>query len=149
MSTPEKIYLAHPDPRIRSLQAHRMAVKTSPAKARAVRINGRSGGRPIVLGILFDRKTDPEHQRPIKVAYSRSWGCIVFTYPDGSRQIYTAGACGSPEEATILLDAWWGAPESYVSPSGRSQREFDWYPFWPAGGPIGDKRREGRKREKA
>lgn len=139
-----KFYLAHPDRAVRAMQGRRMGVKTSPAKARAVRINGRSGGRPINLGILFHKRYDKEHRNPVKVAYSRSWGGILFTYPDGHREFYTEGTCSSPEEAVILLDAWWGAPEAVVTPDGRNEPDFDWYPFWPQGVPIG--RRKPRKK---
>lgn len=150
MSEPdrEKVYLAHPDPRIRALQSRRMNLVTSAAKSRAVRINGRLGGRPIVLGILFDKKTDPEHQRPIKVAFSRSWGGVVFTLATGERQFWTSGACSSPEEAVVMLDSWWGAPESVSTPDGRAERDFDWYPYWPQGTPIGCPKRAGRKAAK-
>lgn len=111
-----KRYLATPDVEQRSKIGREMGAKTSEAKRRAVRVNGRSGGRPILLGLL-GRKDDPYGER-IKVSYSRSWGAIVFTYPDGRRETFDECRCGGKREALQLCRSWW-----------KFHRTLEWFPI--------------------
>lgn len=133
-TTDPPVYLASPDPAIRSAQGASMGSVTSERKRQAVRINGRMGGRPVQLGLL-GLKGDPLGPR-ILVSWSRSWGGIVFTYPDGQRHTYDRCRCANEATARVLCDEWW-----------KRDKHLQWFPFWPKGVNPSKPRRKRRPEE--
>lgn len=112
--------LSAQDEGLRSVSARAMGSSSTPRKAKAVRINGRIGGRPITLGVLTLRYAPPEVVNPrLKVAWSRSYGGLIFTKPDGSREFWSQGICASPEEGLALMARWFTP----------FHEDFLWYPF--------------------
>lgn len=115
-------YLLHAetaDDDTRSRAGAALGSRKSAAKAKAVRVNGQLGGRPIALGWLGLKGQLDETPR-IQVYWSRSYGGIVFRRPDGQREFWTEGACGSPEEALKLMAAWFLPRHPTMV----------WLPFW-------------------
>lgn len=112
--------LSAQDENLRVITAQKMGSSTSPKKRKAVRVNGRTGGRPVTLGVLTLRYAAPELQNPrVKVAWSRSYGGLVFTKPDGSREFWKEGICASPEEGLRLMHRWFMP----------FHEDFRWFPF--------------------
>ena len=95
-----------------------MGRKSTPRKARAVRVNGMLGGRPVPLGIMR-RKEDPEELH-VEVAWSRSYGGLVFTRPGGAREFWAAGACARPEDGLRLMSCWFC----------EAQARWLWFPYY-------------------
>lgn len=94
-----------------------MGRRTSARKRKAVRVNGRLGGPPVKLGVLGLRYNDESPR--ILVCWSRSYSGIVFTQPSGVREFWGEGGCASPEDALVLMDAWFAAHPKLI-----------WFPFW-------------------
>lgn len=135
--------LSAQDESLRSATGQTMGQRTSPKKRKAVKVNGRTGGRPVVLGVLTLRYAPENVANPrVKVAWSRSYGGLIFTKPDGSREFWREGACASPEEGLRLMVRWFTP----------FHPDFAWYPFH---GPrwryqtAAEKRAEARAREEA
>lgn len=112
--------LSAQDGALRSATGRKMGQRTGPEKRKAVRINGRTGGRPVVLGVLTLRYAPENVANPrVKVAWARSYGGLVFTKPDGSREFWREGICTSPEEGLLLMTRWFCPFHA----------DFIWYPF--------------------
>jgi len=112
--------LSAQDEELRSATGQRMGQRTSPKKRKAVRVNGRTGGRPVILGVLTLRYAPMEIVNPrVKVAWSRSYGGLILTKPDGSREFWKEGICASPEEGLRLMARWFHSRHA----------DFLWYPF--------------------
>lgn len=112
--------LSAQDEALRSATGQTMGQRSTPKKRKAVRVNGRTGGRPVILGVLTLRYAPPEILNPrVKVAWSRSYGGLIFTKPDGSREFWKEGICASPEEGLRLMVRWFTP----------FHEDFIWYPF--------------------